>query len=256
MASNQGILRFQNKTAIVTASTDGIGLAIARRLAEEGAYVVISSRKQENVDRALATFKKDGLVNVSGLVCDAGSKSDRDALINHTLDKSSGIDILVSNVAVAPGSSILNAPEEEWDQIMDLNLKSHYLLTKEVAPHIKKQGKGSIVYITSIAAYLPLGGIYSISKAGLVQLTKVAATQLAPMNIRVNAIAPGLIETEMAKMAHETPAVRKQFEDMSMLKRIGQPKEIAGVAAFLCSEDASYVTGETIIAAGGTHCRV
>ncbi|XP_053218911.1 dehydrogenase/reductase SDR family member 4-like 2 isoform X2 [Podarcis raffonei] len=144
-----------DKVALVTASTEGIGLAIARRLAQDGAHVVVSSRKQANVDRAVAELQTENL-SVSGLVCHVGKAEDRQHLINAALERHGGIDILVSNAAVNPFfGSTLDATEEVWDKIFDINVKAAALLIKLVVPHMEKRGGGSIVIVSSIAAYSP-----------------------------------------------------------------------------------------------------
>lgn len=250
--------QLKDRTAIVTGSTSGLGFAIAQHLAREGAYVVISSRKQENVDSALAKLHEQGLKNVSGLVCDTTSKNDRAALIQHTVDKRSAIDIVVGNAGSIVYKPLLNTTEEEWDHIFNLNTKANFLLTKEVMPHLKTEGTGSVVYISSIFGFIPTlsSGVYNISKTALLQMAKLAAGQLGPSNIRVNCVAPGVMDTKLAKEVVENKDIRTYIENLSMMKRLGKTEEVAAVVAFLCSDDARYVTGETVVVAGGTHCRL
>ncbi|XP_036893343.1 dehydrogenase/reductase SDR family member 4-like 2 isoform X2 [Sturnira hondurensis] len=207
MASSKVARRdpLSNKVALVTASTDGIGLAIARRLAQDGAHVVISSRKQQNVDRTVAALQGEGL-SVTGTVCHVGKAEDRERLVAMAVKLLGGIDILVSNAAVNPFfGNLMDVTEEVWDKILDINVKATALMTKAVVPEMEKRGGGSIVIVTSIAAYTPLPGLgpYNVSKTALVGLTKNLAIELAQRNIRVNALAPGLIKTNFSQVARQ-----------------------------------------------------
>lgn len=193
--------RLEGKICVVTASSDGIGFAIVKRLASEGAKVVVSSRKQANVDEAVKLLKNQGITDVLGVTCHVAKASDRKKLFEQTIEKFGGIDCLVSNAAVNPAvGSVLDASEEVWDKIFDVNVKSSYLLAKEVKPYIVKRGGGSIVFISSIGGYQPfdLLGAYSVSKTALFGLTKAASLDLVKDNIRVNCVAPGVIETKFS----------------------------------------------------------
>uniref|UniRef100_A0A5F9DQK9 Dehydrogenase/reductase (SDR family) member 4 n=1 Tax=Oryctolagus cuniculus TaxID=9986 RepID=A0A5F9DQK9_RABIT len=213
-----------NKVAIVTASTDGIGLAIARRLAQDGAQVVISSRKQQNVDRAVAALQAEGL-SVTGTVCHVGKAEDRERLVA---------------------------------TILDINVKAMALMTKAVVPEMEKRGGGSVVIVASIAAFNPFSGLgpYNVSKTALVGLTKNLALELAAQNIRVNCLAPGLIKTSFSKALWEDKAQEENIIQKLRIRRLGKPEECAGIVSFLCSEDASYITGETVVVAGGAPSRL
>uniref|UniRef100_A0A2K6CDB6 Dehydrogenase/reductase 4 n=1 Tax=Macaca nemestrina TaxID=9545 RepID=A0A2K6CDB6_MACNE len=187
-----------NKVALVTASTDGIGFAIARRLAQDGAHVVVSSRKQQNVDQAVATLQGEGL-SVTGTVCHVGKAEDRERLVATAVKLHGGIDILVSNAAVNPFfGSLMDITEEVWD-------KAPALMTKAVVPEMEKRGGGSVVIVASIAAFSPFPGLspYNVSKTALLGLTKTLAIELAPRNIRVNCLAPGLIKTSFSRMVRK-----------------------------------------------------
>ncbi|XP_069909393.1 dehydrogenase/reductase SDR family member 2, mitochondrial isoform X3 [Oryctolagus cuniculus] len=200
-----------DRVAVVTGSTAGIGLAIARRLAQDGAHVVISSRKQQNVDRAVAVLQGEGL-SVTGTVCHVGKAEDRERLVATALEHWGGVDFLVCNAAVNPlVGSTLGASEQVWD--------------KEL-------------------------GAYNISKTALLGLTRTLALELAPRDIRVNCLVPGLIETDFSKVLHKNKAFWNLFKENQKLQRIGQPEDCAGLVAFLCSPDASYITGESIAVAG------
>lgn len=195
------VRRLQGKICVVTASSDGIGLAIAKRLGNEGGKIVISSRKSSNVEEAVNLLKKQGIIDVIGIACHVAKASDRKKLFEETVTKWGGIDILVSNAAVNPAvGSVLDATEDVWDKIFDVNVKSSYLLAKEVKPYIAKRGGGSIVFISSIGGYQPfdLLGAYSVSKTALFGLTKAAALDCVKDKIRVNCVAPGVIETKFS----------------------------------------------------------
>lgn len=199
--STMSVRRLEGKICVVTASTDGIGFAIAKRLATEGAKVVVSSRKQANVDEAVNSLKKEGLTDILGVTCHVAKESDRKKLFDEAFKKFGGIDVLVSNAAVNPAvGSVLEATEEVWDKIFDVNVKAAYLLAKEVKPYIVKRGGGSVVFISSIGGYQPfdLLGAYSVSKTALFGLTKAAALDMVKDNIRVNCVAPGVIETKFS----------------------------------------------------------
>ncbi|KAM4853650.1 dehydrogenase/reductase SDR family member 4-like [Thomomys bottae] len=243
----------QNKVALVTASTDGIGFAIARRLAQDGAHVVVSSRKQKNVDQAVATLQGEGL-SVTGTVCHVGKAEDRERLVAKAVKLHGGVDILVSNAAVNPFfGNLMDVTEEVWDKILDINVKAAAMMTKAVVPEMEKRGGGSVVLVASIAAFSPFHGLgpYNVSKTALLGLNKNLARELAPKNIRVNCLAPGLIKTNFSSMFWMDKAREDSVKEAMGIRRIGKPEECAGIVAFLCSEDASYITGETVVVAGG-----
>lgn len=195
------VKKLEGKVCIVTASSDGIGFAIAKRLGLDGAKVVVSSRKQSNVDEAVKSLKDQGVVDVLGLTCHVAKESDRKKLFAETIRKFGGIDILISNAAVNPAMSpVLETKEEVWDKVFDVNVKASYLLAKEVKPFLVKRGGGSIVFISSIGGYRlnDSYGAYTVSKTVLLGLTKAAALECVRDNIRVNCVAPGVIETRFA----------------------------------------------------------
>lgn len=246
------------KVAIITASTDGIGLAAAQALGKRGAHVVVSSRRQANVERAVALLKSQG-IQVTGTTCNVGKGEDREKLIQTTLEQCGGIDILVSNAAVNPFfGNILDSTEEVWDKILSVNVKSAFLLTKLVVPHMSTRGGGNVVFVSSVAGYQPMQalGPYSVSKTALLGLTRALAPELAHSNIRVNCVAPGVIKTRFSNALWENEDIMDEFKKQLSIKRIGQPEEIGGVIAFLCTEEASYITGETITVTGGIGCRL
>ncbi|KAF5280221.1 hypothetical protein FQA39_LY05355 [Lamprigera yunnana] len=251
--------RLDGKVAIVTASTDGIGFAIAKRLAQDGAKVVISSRKQQNVDKALAKLASEGLDNsVIGTVCHVLKAEDRKKLFEEAV-KIGGLDILISNAAINPTAGhVLECDEGAWDKIFDTNVKAAYLLAKEALPLLRKRDSGRIIFISSIAGYVPhkLIGAYSVSKTALLGLTKAASLDLASQNITVNCIAPGIIETKFSEMLIKEGPARDLILSKVPMNRIGKPNDVAAVAAFLSSEDSQYITGETIVVSGGMDSRL
>ncbi|XP_053980158.1 dehydrogenase/reductase SDR family member 4-like [Hylaeus volcanicus] len=251
--------RLEGKVAIVTASTRGIGLAIARRFAQEGAKVMICSRKEPNVKKAVEELKSEGL-QVSSVVCHVGDSDHRKNLLEKTKEEFGGLDILVSNAGVNPVNPdpkpLFDTTEQLWDKIFDVNVKSSFLLMQESLPLLRKSKSPSIILMSSIAAYnsIHLLGAYAVSKTCLVGLNYVAAASLASEGIRVNTIAPGIIKTKFSQILYE--GKRDTFLSIIPMQRFGETNDIAGIAAFLASNDAAYITGETIVAAGGMKSRL
>ncbi|KAK9743627.1 hypothetical protein QE152_g8422 [Popillia japonica] len=245
--------RLVGKTAIVTASTDGIGLGIAQRLGQEGANVVISSRKQKNVDAAVEKLKAKGL-KVVGITCHVAKAEDRQKLYEHAEATFGGIDILISNAATNPTmGAVLDCEESAWDKIFEVNVKASYLLAKEVLPYFNKKNGGKIIFVSSVGGYHPseLLGAYSVSKTALLGLTKAAAIQLAKDNIQVNCLAPGIVQTKFADALTSSEVARSEALFRIPLNRFGTPSDMGAAVAFLASDDANYITGETIVVAGG-----
>jgi len=226
---------------------------------------VISSRRQDNVDEVVGRLKKQGLT-VAGLVCHVGNAADRTKLIDFTLSTFGRIDILVNNAGINPHmGDILDITEEMWDKLFDVNVKAAFLLTKAVVPHMEKVGGGSIIFNASIGAYKPPVGIaaYGVTKTTLLGLTKAFAVSLVHQNIRVNCIAPGVIKTKMSRALWDKGPGQSEDDKTAgeglweiPMGRFGEPKECAGAVTFLCSDDASYITGETIAIAGGVQSRL
>ncbi|XP_045866236.1 dehydrogenase/reductase SDR family member 2, mitochondrial isoform X1 [Meles meles] len=243
-----------NRVAVVTGSTEGIGFAIARRLAQDGAHVVVSSRKQQNVDRAVATLQGEGL-SVTGTVCHVGKAEDRERLVTKVLEHHGGLDFLVCNAAVnILVGGTLKASEEMWDKILTVNVKSPALLLSQMLPHMENRGMGAVILVSSLAAYIPQVklGVYNISKTAMLGLTRTLSLELAPKGIRVNCLVPGIIETRFSQVVRTQVAAESEIPDMCsvLLHRLGQPEDCAGIVSFLCSPDASYITGESFVVAG------
>ncbi|CAF0816121.1 unnamed protein product [Brachionus calyciflorus] len=249
--------RFLNKIAVITGSTEGIGFSIAQRLASEGAKVVVSSRKQEKVTKAVEQLKAENL-DCLGVVCHVGKEDDRKKLIEKTVEKYGGIDILVSNAATNPNfGNIFDIDESQWDKLFDTNVKSTFFIIKQAIPYLKQRKDSNVLIISSIAGYSPFQLIapYSISKTALIGMTKAMAPYCSNLGIRVNCIAPGVIKTKFSQALWNDDKMFNETADCFM-KRVGYSDEVASTAAFLCSNDASYITGETIVCAGGTNARL
>ncbi|KAG5561301.1 hypothetical protein RHGRI_004362 [Rhododendron griersonianum] len=228
--------RFQGKVAIVTASTQGIGFSIAERLGSEGASVVVSSRRQNNVDEAVEKLRARG-IEVLGV-------------------KHGKIDVIVSNAAVNPSAdAILETKEAVLDKLWEINVKAAILLLQDATPHLQKGS--SVIFISSAAGYQPLASLamYGVTKTALLGLTKALAAEMAP-DTRVNCVAPGLVPTRFADFLTTNDEARMAIEEKIILNRLGTTQDMAAATAFLASDDASYITGETLVVAGGAPSRL
>ncbi|KAA8520164.1 hypothetical protein F0562_014420 [Nyssa sinensis] len=247
--------RFQGKVAIVTASTQGIGFSIAERLGLEGASVVISSRKQKNVDEAVVKLKARG-IEVLGVVCHVSNAQQRKNLIDMTVQKYGQIDVVVSNAAVNPSiDAILQTKESVLDKLWEINVKDSILVLKDAVPHLRKGS--SVVVISSVAAYQPESpmAMYAVTKTALLGLTKALAAEMAP-DTRVNCVAPGFVPTHFTEYITKNDDIRKTVKEKTLLNRCGTAEDMAAATAFLASDDASYITGETLVVAGGVPSRL
>ncbi|GJQ67988.1 hypothetical protein Trydic_g16732 [Trypoxylus dichotomus] len=246
--------RLKDKVVVVTASTAGIGFAIAKRLGLEGAKVSISSRNQSNVYNALEELKKMGITAI-GSVCDVNQADARKKLLKKVEQEFGSIDVFIPNMSRYTPCTVLECEEKDWDDAIDMNLKSTFFFTKEALPFMLKKKTGKIIYIASVASYRYVemfSGAYSIAKTGILGLTKILSWQLALQGITVNAVAPGLLNT---KSIIESDAVTNYLEQIP-LKRLGKMDDIAAGVAFLASDDASYITGEIILIGGGMSARL
>lgn len=247
--------RLEGKVAIVTASTQGIGFAIAERFGVEGAAVVVSSRKQKNVDEAVEKLRSKGIETI-GLVCHVSNAQHRKDLIDRTVQKYGHIDIIVSNAAANPTvENILNEKESVLDKLWEINVKASILILQDAAAHLRKGS--SVILISSIAGYSPQASMamYGVTKTALLGLTKALAAELSP-HTRVNCIAPGFVPTHFADFLTKSDTIRKSIEAKTLLGRLGTIEDMAGAAAFLASDDAGYITGETLVVAGGMPSRL
>ena len=241
------------QVALITGSSRGIGKSIAEEMAKGGAKVVISSRKQNACEAVRDEIRAQG-GDAIAVTCNIGHQEEVAALVKTTLDHYGRIDILVANAAVNPNYGPLHQlSDEAWDKIMVSNVKSSWWFCKRVLPHMAERGSGNVILLSSITAFKANAviGAYGISKAAEAHLARNLALEWGPKGIRVNAIAPGLVKTDFAKALWSNPQTLKNVEQRSPLRRIGQPIDIAGVAVFLASAAASFVTGQVIVADGG-----
>ena len=245
--------RLKNKVAIVTGGSRGIGQAIAEVFAREEATVVICGRKQGPLDEVATQLKRlPGAV--IPMACHVGKLEELERLVNSANREFGKIDILVNNagtnIAQGPG---IEMNDGQFDKMVEVNLKSAYRLTRLVAPGMCQRGAGSIINIASIAGLRPQfhGLLYSMTKAALIMMTQSYAVELGPLGVRVNAIAPGLIQTVLSEYYWKDEARWQELLARQPIKHLGQPMEVAEVALLLASDSASYLTGQTIVVDGG-----
>ena len=245
--------QLHNKSAIVTGASRGIGRAIAERFAKEGACVVICGRKQQSLDD-VANELQGAPGRILPVACHVGRLEDLERLVDLATRECGKIDILVNNAGtnIAQGPAI-EMTDAQFDKMVEVNLKSAYRLTRLVAPGMCQRGAGSIVNIASIAGLRPQfqSLLYSMTKAALIMLTQSYALELGPSGVRVNAIAPGLVETRLSEHYWKDESRFQPLMERQPLKHLGQPSEIAEIALMLAGDGASYVTGQTIAADGG-----
>ncbi|MEW5924696.1 MAG: 3-oxoacyl-[acyl-carrier-protein] reductase [Candidatus Zixiibacteriota bacterium] len=241
---------FKGKVALITGSARGLGKAIAEKLATLGATVVISDVLMEQTEETVKEFKEKGY-EAFAIRADVTSADDVKNMIDAIIGKYERLDIVVNNAGITKDTLLVRMSEEFWDKVINVNLKGAFLVTQAAGKVMMKQRYGRIINISSVVGLMGNVGQanYSASKAGLIGLTKSAARELAPRGITVNAIAPGFIETDMTKSLPE--AVRESYMQNIPLKLFGQPQDVASAAAFLASDEASYITGHVLSVDGG-----
>jgi NAD(P)-dependent dehydrogenase (short-subunit alcohol dehydrogenase family) len=246
--------RLADRVAIVTGASRGIGAAIATAFAREGARIVLASRKPEGLQTIQTSLAEAG-AEVAAVPCHMGDLDAIDALVEAAVDRFGRVDIAVNNAATNPFfGPLVDADEAVWEKTFDVNLRGSFALTRRVARHLVDRGApGSVVNVTSVlgTTAAPLQGIYGMTKAAIISMTKTLASELGDRGIRVNAIAPGLVETRFSAALHENEAIRDQILRRVPSRRMGQPDEVAGAAVFLASDEARYVTGTTLVVDGG-----
>ncbi len=241
------------KVAIVTGASRGIGQAIAERLAEAGAKVVLSSRKQDGLDPVAEDIRAKG-GEALAVAAHNGSKEALQALAQAAANAYGRIDILVNNAATNPHfGTLLDAEDSMWQKTIEVNIMGNVWLTQAVVPHMRAVGGGKIVNIASINGLRPgkMQGIYSMTKAAVISLTQTLAMELASDNIQVNAVAPGLIKTKFARVIWENETLLDEIVRRTPAGRIGEPDEIAGIALYLASPASAYATGQVFVVDGG-----
>ncbi len=241
------------KVAVITGASRGIGRAIAERMAEHGAKVVISSRKLDACEEVAAGIRARGGAAFA-TACHIGRKAELQALVDATLARWGRIDVLVCNAAVNPffGRSV-DMPDEAYDRIMNSNVRSNFWLCNMVAPGMAAQRDGAIIIVSSIGGFQGSDrlGVYGLSKAADMQMARNLAVEWGGYDVRANCIAPGLIKTDFARALWDNPEILRKTVEHTPMKRIGEPDEVAGAAIFLASAAGRYVTGQTIVVDGG-----
>ena len=251
---NDSLFDLTGKTAIITGSTKGIGKAIAYRMAQHGAHVVVSSRKADACDDVTSEINAAFPGSAIAIPCNIGYKDQLQVLVDKTHDAYGQIDILVCNAAINPyAGPMADCPDEAFDKIMGSNIRSNHWLCSMVLPEMKERQDGSVIIVSSIGGMRgsEILGAYSISKAADMQMARNIAVEYGPFNVRANAIAPGLIRTDFAKYLWENPDILKRSTAGAPLRRIGEADEIAGAAVFLSSRAGAFTTGQTIVCDGG-----
>ena len=248
--------RLKDQVAIVTGASRGIGQAIALRFAQEGARVVVCSRKPDGVAQAEATLNAAVPDSTWGIPCHVGKEDDLTALFEAVQARWGTPTVLVNNAGTNPYfGPMLGAEWSAWDKTFEVNLKGPFAATRLFAQHQLDAGcpGGSVICTSSILGLraAPHQGLYGMTKAALISMVKTLALELAPAKIRVNAIAPGFVDTRLSSAIQDSPELRRQVLAHTPQNRVATPDEIAGVAAFLASDDASFTTGQCLVADGG-----
>jgi dehydrogenase/reductase SDR family protein 4 len=247
------MLSLAKKTAIVSGGSKGIGKAIAMKLAQAGANVVICSRKKENLDSAVNEAELNGLALIP-IECNTSNNESIQSVVDHTIEKFDRVDVLVNNAAANPYyGPILNSEDSHWDKIFDVNVKGYFNFAKACSDTMIANNSGKIINVASIAAKTPLEGlgVYNISKAAVVMLTKVLAKELGEHNIQVNTLAPGLIKTDFSKALWENEDTYNKIVKSIPQGKMGSPDDISGMALYLASEASDFVTGSIFTVDGG-----
>jgi NAD(P)-dependent dehydrogenase (short-subunit alcohol dehydrogenase family) len=243
----------KGRTALITGSSRGIGRAIAERMAEAGARVVVSSRKLDACEEVVGVIRKAG-GEATAIACNISNKDELATLVTRTREVYGKIDILVCNAAVNPHfGPTQEIPDSAFQKVLDCNIRSNHWLCQFVIPEMAERSEGAVLIVSSIGGLkgsMSLG-TYGLSKAADMALARNLAVEWGPRNVRVNCIAPGIVRTDFAKALWENPEIYQQAVTRYPLRRIGEPDEIAGTAIFLASKAGSFITGQTIVVDGG-----
>ena len=243
-------MKLKDQIALITGSARGIGKEIALKFAQEGATVIISDISQDACQTTVDEFKKRGF-SADAIACNVTDSKAVQEMVDKILDNHNRIDILVNNAGITKDNLLIRMSEEEWDAVLNVNLKGAFICTKVVVRSMMKARKGKIINIASIVGVIGNAGQanYSASKAGLIGLTKTTAKEFASRGITSNAVAPGFIRTAMTDKL--TDQVKEELAAAIPLKKLGSPEDIANACLFLASSDADYITGQTILVDGG-----
>ena len=244
------------KVALLTGASKGMGLAMATALADHGAMVVISARKQDQLDEAAAGINARGKGKAIGLACNVGYKDQLQALVDQTHEKAGKIDVVIGNAGVNPYyGKTSQIPDDAYDKTMNANVKSNLWLAQMVAPDMIEKGAGSMAFTSSIGAFKPsvMLGTYGMSKLALIGLCRNLAAEFGPKGLRFNAICPGLVKTEFARELWDNPEVENRIKEEIPLRRLGEPEDFAGLAVFLASDASKYMTGQALTVCGGSN---
>lgn len=246
-------LQIEDKVAIVTGSARGLGAATARRLAEEGAHVVVTDILREQAEATVAALVADGL-SAHCVVADITQAAEVQRLVDETVERFGGVHILVNNAGFPRDRYLVKMSEDDWDLVMEVMLKGAFLASRAVMPKFIEQGWGRIVNISSRAHFgNPTQANYSAAKAGLIGMAKALAIEEGRYGVTVNCVAPGFMETEMVQALPTYETIKERAVALQPIKRVGKPTDIADAVAFLVSERASFITGEVLHVTGGRY---
>lgn len=248
-------MRFEGKNALVTGASNGIGAAIATRLATEGANLCMlaAPADSEQLEQLAANLRSSTGVRVATVAADIGESETAQLAVDTAVAELGGIDLLSSNAGIGIWENVLETPIEEFDRVMRINTRGQYSITSMVARHMSRRSGGAMVLTASTASVMGEEGqvIYNTSKGAVVALARSLAVDLAPRNIRVNAVAPGWVRTRATTHEVDDVAIWSKHRTRIPMDRPGRPEELAAVAAFLLSDDASYMTGSVVMCDGG-----
>ena len=251
--SLQPMFDLSGKVALITGASRGIGEAIALAYSQAGAKVVLASRKQADLDRVAEKIRQAG-GDVLAMAAHTGDMAAISTVVEKARAEYGGIDVVVNNAATNPHfGPILTAEDSQWDKILDVNVKGYFRVVKACADSMQARGGGKVINMSSVAGLepQPMMGVYSVSKAAVLMLTKVLAAELAPYNIQVNAIAPGFVKTRFSAALWQNPQINEAILKRVPQKRMAEPGEIVGLAVYLASPASSFVTGSVFSIDGG-----